>query len=182
MTLAPRPQVLAIRQPDFEFVAAKLDAKRPRSGIEYRRLIDRVANEDLVHAVFMTGYLGCIDASGTFHFIGRSKDLLRVKGINVSPIEVEAVLSTHPAVEAVYVVGVPPDGLEQRVVALVVPKPGAHVVESELRAAASDTLSSYKRPEHYLLIQRADVPLSGTSKPQRRALAELAAERVPASA
>ena len=130
---------------------------------------------------FITGDLGCIDASGTFHFIGRSKDLLRVKGINVSPMEVEAVLSTHPAVEAVYVVGVPPDGLEQRVVALIVPKSGAHVVEGDLRAMASDALSSYKRPEHYLLIQRADVPLSGTSKPQRRALAELAAERLPAS-
>jgi acyl-CoA synthetase (AMP-forming)/AMP-acid ligase II len=130
----------------------------------------------------MTGDLGGIDASGTFHFIGRSKDLLRVKGINVSPMEIEAVLSTHPAVEAVYVVGVPPDGLEQRVVALVVPKPGAHAVETDLRAVASDALSSYKRPEHYLLIRRADVPLSGTSKPQRRALAELAAERLPASA
>ena len=56
---------------------------------------------------FMTGDRGDIDASGTFHFTGRSKDLLRVKGINVSPMEVEAVLGTHPAVEAVYVVGLP---------------------------------------------------------------------------
>jgi len=131
---------------------------------------------------FVTGDLGCMDACGTFHFIGRSKDLLRVKGINVSPMEVEAALSTHPAVEAVYVVGVPPDGLEQRVVALVVPKPGADVVESELRAVVNNALSVYKRPEYYLLIQRADVSLSGTSKPHRRALAELAAERLPASA
>ena len=53
--------------------------------------------------------------TGAFHFSGRSKDLLRVKGINVSPVEVENVLGAHPAVEAVYVVGLPHDGLEQEV-------------------------------------------------------------------
>ena len=127
---------------------------------------------------FMTGDLGRIDPNGTFHFIGRSKDLLRVKGINVSPMEVEAVLSAHPAVEAVYVVGLPPDGLEQQPVALVVAKPGEQVAEAELRALAADALSHYKRPEQYLFIDRRDVALSGTSKPQRAALAELAAQRL----
>lgn len=129
---------------------------------------------------FMTGDLGRIDAHGTFHFIGRSKDLLRVKGINVSPMEIEAVLSTHPAVEAVYVVGVPPDGLEQQVVALIVAKPDAHVDESALRTMAVEALSHYKRPARYLFITRVEVPLSGTSKPQRAALAELAAQRLGA--
>lgn len=127
---------------------------------------------------FKTGDLGRIDADGTFHFIGRSKDLLRVKGINVSPMEVEAVLSAHAAVEAVYVVGLPSDGLEQRVVALIVPKPEARLAEAELRAVAADALSHYKRPELYIFIERRDVPLSGTSKPQRAALAELAAQRL----
>lgn len=127
---------------------------------------------------FKTGDLGRVDPDGTFHFVGRSKDLLRVKGINVSPMEVEAVLSTHPAVEAVYVVGVPADGLEQQVVALIIAKPAAHVAEAALRALAADALSHYKRPERYVLIERRDVPLSGTSKPQRAALAELAAQRL----
>ncbi len=130
---------------------------------------------------FKTGDLGRVDPDGTFHFIGRSKDLLRVKGINVSPMEVEAVLSTHAAVEAVYVVGLPADGLEQQVIALIVPKPAAHVAESELRALAADALSHYKRPDRYLLIERRDVPLSGTSKPQRAVLAELAARRLAAT-
>src|SRR5262249_1949455 len=58
---------------------------------------------------FCTGDLGMIDADGTFHFSGRSKDLLRVKGINVSPVEVETILASHPAVDSVYVVGLPPD-------------------------------------------------------------------------
>ncbi len=127
---------------------------------------------------FLTGDLGRIDASGTLHFIGRSKDLLRVKGINVSPVEVENVLSAHPAVEAAYVVGLPADGLEQEIVALIVSKPGALASETDLRALAAEALSHYKRPERYLFIERSDVPLGGTSKPQRAALAALAAERI----
>jgi acyl-CoA synthetase (AMP-forming)/AMP-acid ligase II len=127
---------------------------------------------------FLTGDLGSVDADGTFRFIGRRKDLLRVKGINVSPAEVEAVLAAHPGVEAAYVVGLPPEGLEQPLVAVIVPKGGVPPPEAGLETLARQALSHYKRPEQYLFIDRADVPLSGTSKPQRAALAELAATRL----
>lgn len=127
---------------------------------------------------FMTGDVGRLDRTGVFHFDGRSKDLLRVKGINVSPLEVEAVLSTHAAIEAAYVIGLPPDGLEQRLVALIVPKSGAApLTEAALRAHANEALSHYKRPEEYVFIERSEVPLGGTSKPQRTLLAALAAKR-----
>jgi fatty-acyl-CoA synthase len=126
---------------------------------------------------FCTGDLGCIDAGGRFHFSGRSKDLLRVKGINVSPVEVEGVLGTHPAVDSTYVVGLPADALEQEVVALIVTRGDAPLPEAELRSLADAQLSHYKRPARYLHIARDEVPLGGTSKPQRAALAALAARR-----
>jgi fatty-acyl-CoA synthase len=129
---------------------------------------------------FVTGDLGRIDGNGTFHFDGRSKDLLRVKGINVSPLEVEAVLSTHPAVEAAYVIGLPPDGLEQRLVALIIARSAAApLTDAQLRAHAAEALSHYKCPEEYVFIDRSEVPLGGTAKPLRAALAELAAHRLP---
>ncbi len=127
---------------------------------------------------FRTGDLGRVDADGTFHFDGRSKDLLRVKGINVSPAEVEAVLAGHPAVEAAHVVGLPPDGLEQELVALIVTRGDAALPERALRDHAAQALSHYKRPAHYLQIARDEVPLGGTSKPQRAALAALARTRL----
>jgi len=127
---------------------------------------------------FRTGDLGSLDADGTFHFTGRSKDLLRIKGVNVSPAEVEAVLAAHPAVEAAHVVGLPPDGLDQELVALIVPRGGGPLPEADLRTHAAESLSTYKRPSRYLCIGREDVPLGGTSKPQRAALAALAADRV----
>jgi fatty-acyl-CoA synthase len=127
---------------------------------------------------FCTGDLGRIGADGIFHFCGRLKDLLRVKGINVSPAEVEAVLGTHPLVDSAYVVGMPPDGLEQEVVALVVTRGDVPLPEAELRALATATLSHYKRPVHYVHLGRDRVPLGSTSKPQRAALAALAAARL----
>lgn len=123
---------------------------------------------------FLTGDLGRIDETGGLHFSGRSKDLLRVKGINVSPVEVESVLQTHASIESAYVVGIPFDGLDQTVVALLVRKPHAVVSEPEVIDLARESLSYYKRPEHIIFIARQDVPLGGTAKPQRRALAELA--------
>lgn len=122
-----------------------------------------------------TGDIGSLDADGVFHFSGRSKDLLRVKGINVSPIEVETVLAAHAAVDAVYVVGLPPDGLEQELVAVVVTRGDVALPEDELRALAARELSHYKRPSRYVRVASHDVPLSGTAKPQRDALAALAA-------
>jgi acyl-CoA synthetase (AMP-forming)/AMP-acid ligase II len=127
---------------------------------------------------FITGDLGRTDAAGVFHFAGRRKDLLRVKGINVSPVEVEGVLATHPGVESVYVVGLPPDGLEQRLIALIVAKPGEQPPIEALRQLAQAALSHYKRPEEYLFIQHSDVVLGSTVKPQRAALADLAAKRL----
>lgn len=128
-----------------------------------------------VDGFFATGDLGRLEPNGTLYFSGRSKDLLRVKGINVSPLEVESVLQAHKSVENAYVVGVPFDGLDQTVVAFLISKPNALIVESEVADLAKEMLSHYKRPTHLLFISREQVPLGGTSKPQRRALAELAA-------
>jgi fatty-acyl-CoA synthase len=127
---------------------------------------------------FQTGDLGRIDAGGAFHFAGRSKDLLRVKGINVSPVEVESVLASHPDVEAAFVVGLPASALDQQIVALIVWKT-ANPDNAALRALCEGRLSSYKRPAHYLPIARRDVPLGSTSKPQRAELAALATRRLP---
>ena len=59
-------------------------------------------------------------------------------------------------------------------VAVVIPRPGCALPEAELRARAVESLSVYKRPEAYVAVTRQEVPLGGTAKPQRAALAALA--------
>ena len=127
---------------------------------------------------FDTGDVGSIDAAARFSFAGRTKDLLRVKGINVSPVEVETTLADHPAVESAYVVGLPADSLDQRIVALIVAVDECERPEvGDLSRWASERLSHYKRPEGYVFIDRSDVVLGPTSKPQRDRLAALATMR-----
>lgn len=128
---------------------------------------------------FITGDLGSVDEDGTFRFVGRSKDLLRVKGINVSPVEVEHVLAAHAGVEAAYAVGLPPDGLDQRLVVLVVARDdNLPAIEDQLRALARELLSHYKRPDAYVFLRPDEVAFGPTSKPQRAALAALAEARL----
>ena len=75
-----------------------------------------------------------------------------------------------------YVVGLPPDGLEQEMVALDRhPRRRAAARGCAARPRGARQLSHYKRPARYVRIGRAEVPLSGTAKPQRAALAALAA-------
>ena len=126
---------------------------------------------------FCTGDLGVIDSQGDLHFVGRSKDLLRCKGVNVSPVEVESVLLQHPDIEAAVVVGLPPEALDQELVAVVVPRDGQNR-EHEWREWCRSMLSPYKRPSVYVTVRREEIPLGATSKPQRKAVAELVLARL----
>lgn len=126
---------------------------------------------------FCTGDLGHLDSNGKLHFTGRMKDLLRVKGVNVSPVEVEEVLARHPSVEAAYVVGLPADGLDQELVALVVAR-GSQEDEQAWREWCARELSPFKRPSRYVVVRRDELTFGPTTKPQRAELARLARERL----
>jgi fatty-acyl-CoA synthase len=70
----------------------------------------------------------------TIRFLGRYKDMLKVGGENVDPIEVEALLLQHPAVHQAKVVGVPDARLREVACACVIPAPGAQVAPEALIA------------------------------------------------
>ena len=62
--------------------------------------------ESFIDGWFRTGDLGLIDSEGHIEFHGRIKDMLKVGGENVAVIEIESLLSTHPAVNIAQVIGV----------------------------------------------------------------------------
>ena len=119
---------------------------------------------------FCTGDLGYFGCDGRLRFTGRMKDLLRIKGVNVSPVDVEEVLGRHPTIEAAYVVGLPEDGLDQELVALIVPR-SAHVDEPAWREWCARELSPFKR---YVVVRHDELAFGPTAKPQRVELARLA--------
>ncbi|ORV89291.1 cyclohexanecarboxylate-CoA ligase [Mycobacterium interjectum] len=100
-----------------------------------------------------TGDVGLIDAHGNVRVTGRIKDAIIRNAENVSALEVENALATHPAVADVAVIGVPDPRTGERVCAVVVPAPGEEVsLESLVQHCRSQGLSRYKHPERLVIV------------------------------
>src|SRR5690606_8207028 len=95
---------------------------------------------------FHTGDGGAIDDEGYVTISDRKKDVIISGGENVSSIEVEDALFSHPAVAEVAVIGVPDEKWGETVKALVVLAEGQSATEDELRAWCKERLAGYKCP------------------------------------
>jgi crotonobetaine/carnitine-CoA ligase len=93
-----------------------------------------------------TGDAGFRDQDGDVFLTGRLKDMIRRRGENIAPAEVEDALLAHPAVGAAAVFGVPAGLLEDEVVAVVVLRDGVESDEAALKAWAATRLAAYKVP------------------------------------
>jgi carnitine-CoA ligase len=99
-----------------------------------------------------TGDLVTVNDDGTYTFVGRRKEVLRRRGENLSPLEVEEVLDSHPAVLESAVVGVASDLTEEEIKAFIVLVPGSKVDLIELHGYAAERLSAFKVPRFWQLI------------------------------
>ncbi|WP_426246745.1 AMP-binding protein [Nocardioides sp. LHG3406-4] len=95
---------------------------------------------------FHTGDGGVIGADGYLTITDRKKDVIITGGENVSSIEVEDVLFSHPAVAEVAVIGVPSDKWGETIMALVVLSEGEMATEAELIAWCKENAAGYKAP------------------------------------
>ena len=118
-----------------------------------------------------TGDIAVMSSDGYFRLVDRKKDVIVAGGgLKVYPREIEDVLFQHPLVADAAVIGVPPGGTDQRAKAFVVPRPGAEIDTSDLRAFCEERLAHYKVPKYFEL--RTSLPRSPVGKVLRRQLAE----------
>ncbi|CAN5422406.1 MAG: AMP-binding protein [Actinomycetota bacterium] len=96
-----------------------------------------------------TGDLVRVNSDGTYTFVARKKEVIRRRGENLSPLEVEAVLEDHPAIAEAAVVGVPSELTEEDVKAFVVLDRKVSVSLSDLRDHAAAALAAYKVPRYF---------------------------------
>lgn len=109
--------------------------------------------------MYHTGDIGFLDETGQLFIRGRQNDLIIRGGANVYPAEVERVLSTHPAVAGVAVLGVPDERLGQRVAAVVELSDNAsatHKAElmAQLQSHCLEHIARYKVPQEIRFVDR----------------------------
>jgi acyl-CoA synthetase (AMP-forming)/AMP-acid ligase II len=122
-----------------------------------------------------TGDLGFFDHAQCLRLAGRAKEMFIRGGYNVYPLEVEAVLSSHPAVAELVVTPRPDPVMGEIGVAVVVPRdPDTLPSLTDLRDFAGARLSSYKLPEAIRIVDT--LPLTPMQKIDRRALAAVEAD------
>ncbi len=119
---------------------------------------------------FRTGDAARRDPDGFYFLAGRTKEMYKSGGENVYPAEVENVLTLHPAVADVAVVGVPDSTWGEVGMAVVVAAPGTEPTLEDLTAFAADRLARFKLPKRLAVVD--ELPRNVTGKVNRDALRE----------
>ncbi|CAG9583382.1 unnamed protein product [Danaus chrysippus] len=117
---------------------------------------------------FRTGDLATVDELGRLKIADRLKELIKVKGFQVPPAELEALLRDHPAVFDAAVIGVPHPTKGESPKAFVALRPGVNVDTKELCHFVSDKVASYKRLDDVVILD--SIPRSAAGKILRKDL------------
>ena len=120
---------------------------------------------------YRTGDVGYVEPDGWVHLTDRFKEMIKVRGFQVAPAEVEGVLLGHPAVVDVAVFGVPdPVSGESIIAAVKLDKAAEPAGPGELIQHVADRLASYKKPARVIIVD--EIPRLPSGKALRRVLKE----------
>jgi long-chain acyl-CoA synthetase len=121
---------------------------------------------------FRTGDIVKMDEEGYFHFIERTKDMIKYKGYSVFAHEIEEVLYNHPKIKEAAVIGVPDPDVGERIKAIVVPKPDyrGKLTEEEVKEWCEKNLAPYKVPK--MIEFRGEIPKTDAFKIDHKKLRE----------
>jgi len=128
------------------------------------------AAETFIGDWLRTGDIGAFDERGFLRYLGRRKEMLKVRGMSVFPTEIEAILCKHPDVLGVGVVGRSDPDKGQVPVAGVTLNPGATLSADELTAWCRRNMATYKVPRVCIL---DSLPMTATGKVKKDELARL---------
>jgi 4-coumarate--CoA ligase len=115
-----------------------------------------------------TGDIVTVDAGGVFHVVDRLKELIKYKGYQVPPAELEALLLSHPRIADAAVVGMPDEEAGEIPKAFVVTAPGQAVTADEVVAFVAEQVAPYKKVRAVEFIDA--VPKSASGKILRKDL------------
>ncbi|MHA1449320.1 MAG: class I adenylate-forming enzyme family protein, partial [Candidatus Hodarchaeales archaeon] len=121
---------------------------------------------------FSSGDFGYQDEDGFLYIVDRKYNMIITGGEHVYPSEVEKVISTHPGVNEVAVIGTPHELWGEAVTALVIPNDSASLTEKEIIDFCNGKMDSYKKPKHVIITTKNMIPKTGSGKTRYRELRE----------
>jgi acyl-coenzyme A synthetase/AMP-(fatty) acid ligase len=136
----------------------------------YKRLAEETFDRD---GFYPTGDRCRIDSDGFLYFEGRFGEMIKTKGANVSPKEVEVALEGHSDIREAIVFGIPDPSRGEAIVAVVVPSTGASLQRDQLLGRLREEVSSYKVPHFMFAMRHEDIPRTDTTKIKKHLLKEL---------
>ena len=145
----------------------------------YHNLPEATARAMTADGFYVTGDVFRRDVDGFHYFVGRADDMFVSGGENIYPGEVEKLLERHPEIHQAAVVPVDDELKYKKPVAFVVPRSGATPSEDQVKEFALAHAAPYLHPRRVWFLP--ELPLAGTNKIDRRALAERAAQLLSGS-
>jgi acyl-CoA synthetase (AMP-forming)/AMP-acid ligase II len=121
-----------------------------------------------IDGLIATGDVGYLDTGGRLFVAGRDDDMIVSGGENVFPREVEDILTEHPQIDDVAVIGVPDAQYGERLRAFVVPAAGATLTEQQVKDYVRDNLARFKVPREVVFVDV--LPRTATGKVLKRDL------------
>ncbi|MGB9248250.1 MAG: FadD3 family acyl-CoA ligase [Mycobacterium sp.] len=113
------------------------------------------------HGWLHTGDIGVLDEGGRLHITDRLKDMFIVGGFNAYPAEIEQILSRHPNIAQVAVIGVPDERLGEVGAAFVIARAGRTITSDDVVAFSRTNMANYKAPRHVYIVDELPVNASG---------------------
>lgn len=127
-----------------------------------------------------SGDSGWFDENGLLHYTGRLSHVIKTSGANVSPLEVEERLMSHPEVEEAAVIGLPDAVQGEIVVACVVKTEDSSATEQSVQQFLRGSLASYKIPRRVLFFAEGELPHTASEKHNVAEVRALALEMISA--
>ncbi|GAB3609077.1 FadD3 family acyl-CoA ligase [Humibacter ginsengiterrae] len=152
--------------------AGELVVRGPQVTREYIGDREQTAAAIDAEGWLRTGDLGFVDDDGYLHLTGRAKELFKVGGELVAPVEVELVLSGATGVSQAFVAGIPDERYGEIGWAWIVPAEGAAIDERALLAHAREHLAPFKVPRGFTVLTTEELPMTTTGKIQKYLLVQ----------
>jgi acyl-CoA synthetase (AMP-forming)/AMP-acid ligase II len=149
----------------------ELYSRGPMMFEEYHKMPEKTASS-FRGEWFSAGDMAKRDEDSFFYIVDRKDNMIITGGEHVYPSEVQEIVSTHPDVFDVAIIGLPHEKWGEQVTAVVVPRKSAKVNEETIIDYCKDKMAGYKRPKKVIFIKDEEMPRTATGKILHRVLRE----------